>query len=264
MEPREPAARATRLPPIPQHRSAMRSAPAKRLAACAAVSSEDACSSPGLVNSICPACVNLARAAVRRACWVSAAATRSGGNSRRSPADRPRARPSLTSCPASRSSSSRPSADSSALLTPSPPAACVSAGGQFSGTSQVTTAGARAVGWAGPPSIPPRIRPAQPPGPPQPPGRPAARPARRPAGPPPARPAARPPRRMMGVSYQLQALVTYPHLWADLVGRRARRAAARGGGGGRGEPGGGGRLGRAGRRRAGVGRASQPRPGRSA
>src|SRR6266700_931858 len=117
------AASATRFPPMPQHRSATSLEPANLPAACRAVSSEDACSSPALVNSIRSARANLARAATRSACWVSAAATSSAGYSARRDADSASARSGLTSSPASRPSNSRPVAESSSPPVDSVPLA---------------------------------------------------------------------------------------------------------------------------------------------
>src|SRR6266699_3507405 len=117
------AASATRFPPMPQHRSATSLEPANLPAACRAVSSEDACSSPALVNSIRSARANLARAATRSACWVSAAATSSAGYSARRDADSASARSGLTSSPASRPSNSRPVAESSSPPVDSAPLA---------------------------------------------------------------------------------------------------------------------------------------------
>src|SRR6266704_2300644 len=117
------AASATRLPPMPQHRSATRREPANLATACRPVRSEDACSSPALVNSIRSARPNLARAAARSACWVSAAATSSAGYSARRDADSASARSGLTSSPASRPSNSRPVAESSSPPVDSAPLA---------------------------------------------------------------------------------------------------------------------------------------------
>src|SRR6266704_2871351 len=115
------AASATRLPPMPQHRSATRREPANLATACRPVRSEDACSSPALVNSIRSARPNLARAAARSACWVSAAATRSAGYSARRDADSASARSALTSSPARRSSNSWPTEVSSRLAAATVP-----------------------------------------------------------------------------------------------------------------------------------------------
>src|SRR5258706_15064453 len=111
----------TRFPPIPQHKSATSRAPANLAAACRAVSSDDACSRPALVNSISSARLNFARADARSACWVSAAATSSGGYSCRRDTDSASVRPALTSSPARRSSNSRPSFDISRLPVESRP-----------------------------------------------------------------------------------------------------------------------------------------------
>ena len=78
--------------------------------------SEEACSSPARVNSISSARLNLASAATRSSCWVSAAATRSGGYRPRSAWASSSARSGPTRSPASRSSNSRPSGDSRASL----------------------------------------------------------------------------------------------------------------------------------------------------
>ena len=75
--------------------------------------SEEACSRPARVNSISSARLNLASAATRSSCLVSAAATRSGGYRPRSAcASSERTGPGRPRSPASRPSNSRPSGDS--------------------------------------------------------------------------------------------------------------------------------------------------------
>jgi hypothetical protein len=69
----------TRFPPIPVHRSTMRSTPRYRPAMCADTTSDEACSSPSLVNHISSARPNFARPSPRNSVSENAAATSSAG-----------------------------------------------------------------------------------------------------------------------------------------------------------------------------------------